>query len=104
MYSCTVSPWLSFAVAAQALGLARDLTDVVSQSIFDVSRLVEAARHQRFDPLLGGGSGDRTHAGIPPGGELDIRRKAGVDEPLGVGDRPFVKSGDPRRERLYERV
>src|SRR5258708_2162857 len=84
--------------------LARELTDVVSQSIFDVSRLVEAARHQRFDSLLGGGSADRTHARIPSGGELDIRRKTGVDEPLGVCDRPFVEPGDPGRERLHEPV
>src|ERR1700721_3045220 len=85
MYSCTVSPWLAFAVSAQALGLARDLTDVVSQSIFDVSRLVEAARHQRFDPLLGGGAADRTTARIPPAGEREL---------AAVARRPATDEGD----------
>src|SRR5258708_12360555 len=87
-----------------ATDLARELAQVVSQPIFDFSRFVEAAGHQGFDPLLGGGSADRSHARIPAGGELDVRRQAGVDEPLGVGDRPFVEPSDPRRERLYERV
>ena len=87
-----------------AADLARELAQVVSEPIFDISRFVEAAGHQRFDPFLGGGSADRSHARIPTGGELDIRRQAGVDEPLGVGDRPFVEPSDPRRERLYERV
>jgi hypothetical protein len=80
------------------------LAQIVSEPIFDIPRLVETARHQRFDPLLGGGSTERSYARIPPGTELDVRRQAGVDEPLGVGDRPFVELGDPRRERLYERI
>src|SRR5580692_2964282 len=87
-----------------APGLAPDLAQVVSKPIFDISRLVEASRHQRFDPILGGGSPERSNARIPPGAELDVRRQAGVDEALGVGDRPFVEPGDPCRERLYERV
>ena len=87
-----------------AADLACELAQVVSEPIFDISRFVEAARHQRFDPLLGGGSADRSHARIPPGGELDVRRQAGVDEALGVCDRPFVEPGDPGRERLYEPV
>jgi hypothetical protein len=62
---------------------------------------VEAARHQPFDPLLGGGSPERLDARIPPGADLDIRRQAGVDEAFRVGDRPFVELGDPGRERLY---
>src|ERR1700721_4767451 len=101
MYSCTVSPRLSFAVSAQDLGLERDLTDVISQSIFDIARLVEAYRHQRFDPLLRSRPADRSHACVPPSGELDIRRQAGVNETLRAGDRPFVEPGDPGRERLY---
>ena len=84
--------------------LARDLAQVVSEAIFDIPRLVEAARHQRFDPILGGRSPERSDARIPPGTELDVRRQAGVDEALGVSDRPFVELGDPGRERLYERV
>src|ERR1700691_4152121 len=84
--------------------LARDLAQVVSESIFDVPRLVEAARHQRLDPLLGSRSPERSDARIPPGAELDVRRQAGVDEPLGLGDRPFIELGDPGRERFYKRI
>src|SRR6202012_1706341 len=40
-------------------------------------------------------------AGVPAGAELDVRRQAGVDEALGLADRPFVEPGDPGRERLY---
>jgi len=76
-------------------GLARDLAQVVSEPIFDIPRLVEAARHKRLDPLLSGRSPERTDARIPPGAKLDVRRQAGVDEALGVGDRPFVEPGDP---------
>src|SRR5258705_7644604 len=86
------------------LDLARDLAHVISKPIFDIPRLVEAARHQRLDSILGSGSPERSDARIPPGAEFDVRRQAGVDEALGVGDRPFVESGDPGRERLYERV
>ena len=50
-------------------GLGRDLAQVVSEPIFDVPRLVEAARHQRFDPILGCGSPERSDARIPPGTE-----------------------------------
>jgi hypothetical protein len=85
-------------------GLARDLAQVVSESIFDIPRLVEAACDQRLDALLGGGSTERSDARIPPSAELDVRRQADVDEALGLSDRPFVELGDPGRERLYERV
>src|SRR5579871_1681561 len=88
---------------AAGAGLA-DLAQVVSEPIFDIARLVEASRHQRFDPILSGRSPERSNARIPPGAELDVRRQAGVDEALGVGDCPFVEPGDPGRERLYERV
>src|ERR1700683_1911385 len=85
-------------------GLARDLAQIVSEPIFDISWLVEAARHQRFDPFLGSRSPERSEARIPPGTELDVRRQAGVDEAFSVGDRPFVELGDPGRERFYERI
>jgi len=85
-------------------GLARDLAQVVSEPIFDIARLMEATRHQRFDPLLSRGSPERTDARIPSGTKLDVRRQARVDEALGVGDGPLVKLGDPGRKRLDERV
>ena len=80
------------------------LAQVVSEPILDVARLVEAVRYKRFDPILGGGSPERSDACIPSGAEFDVRRQAGVDEALGVGDRPLVEPGDPGRERLDERV
>ena len=58
----------------------------------------------RLDPLLGGRSPQRSDARIPTGAEFDIRRQAGVDEALGLSDRPFVELGDSGRERLYERI
>lgn len=39
--------------------LALDLAQVVPQPIFDIPGLVEAARHQSFDSVLGGGSPER---------------------------------------------
>src|ERR1700691_3268194 len=57
---------------ASGAGLARDLAEVVSESIFDIPRLVEAPRDQRLNPLLGGRSPERSDARIPPGAELDV--------------------------------
>jgi len=62
------------------------LSQVVSEPIFDIPRLVEAALDQRFDSVLCGRSPKRSNARIPPGAELDIRRQAGVEEALGLGD------------------
>ena len=91
-------------VADFGAGLARDLSQVVSEPIFDVAWLVEALRDEGFDSILGGGSTERSDAGVPSGAEFDIRRQAGIDEALGLGDRPFVEPGDPGRERFYECV
>jgi hypothetical protein len=44
-----------------------ELAQVVSEPIFDIPGLVEAERHQRFDPILGGWSPERSYASIPPG-------------------------------------
>src|SRR5580693_4873276 len=107
MFACRAArflPLLTELEPASTSILAMNLTKVVSKPIFCVTPLVEAALHQRFDPILGGGSTERSDARIPPSAKLDVRRQAGVDEALGVGDRPFVEPGDPRRERLYERI
>ena len=85
-------------------GLPPDLPQVVSESIFDIPGFVEAALHQRFDSTLCCRSPERSDARIPPRAEFDIRRQCGVDEALGLGDRPFIELGDPRRERLYEHI
>jgi len=83
---------------------ASQLTHMVSEPIFNITWLMETALHQCLYPGLAGGSPERSEARIPPGTELDVRRQAGVDEALGVGDRPFVEPGDPGCERLNERV
>jgi hypothetical protein len=59
---------------ASGAGLASDLAQVISEPTFDIPRLVEASRHQRFDPILGGGSPKRGDPRIPPGTKLDVRR------------------------------
>src|SRR5258706_12626832 len=79
-----------------AADLARELAQVVSEPIFDISWLVEAAGHQRFDPLLSGGSADRSHACIPAGGGLAVRGPARVDGALGGGDPPVFGPREPR--------
>ena len=85
-------------------GLARDLTQIIPEPIFDIPRFVEAARHQRFDPILGDRSPERSDTRIPPGVELDVRWQARIYEALGLADRPFVELGDPGCESLYESV
>jgi hypothetical protein len=51
------------------------LPQVVSEPIFGIPGLVEAASHQCFNPILGGGSPEWSDARIPPGTELDVRRE-----------------------------
>src|SRR4051812_22106177 len=46
--------------------LPRDLAEKVPQAVFDIARLVEPSSHQRLDPVLGGGSPDRSDTCIPP--------------------------------------
>src|SRR5579872_1849437 len=84
--------------------LARKLAQIVSEPIFDIAWLVEAALHQCSDSILCGRSPKRSDARVPPGTELDIRRQAGVDQTLSLSDRPFVELGDPGRERFNERI
>src|SRR5579871_5909405 len=100
--SCAPSATSRSSELASSADLARDLPQVISEPIFDIPGLVEAALHQRFDSILCGRSPERRDARIPPSAELDIRRQAGVDEALGLGDRPFVELCDPRRKRLDE--
>jgi len=84
--------------------LASDLAQVISEPIFDIPWLVETPRDQRLNPLLGGRSSERSDTCIPSGTQFDVRRQAAVDEALGLGNGPFVKAGDPCRERLYKRI
>src|SRR5581483_1649458 len=102
--SCVPAATSRSSELASSADLAGDLPQVVSEPIFDIPGLVEAALHQRFDSILCGRSPERSDARIPPGAKFDVRRQTGVDESLGLGDRPFVELGDSRRERLYERI
>jgi hypothetical protein len=66
--------------------------------------LVKALRHQCLDTGLSSRPPDRGHARIPAGAELDVRWQARVDEALGIGDGPFVESGNSGGQRFDERV
>jgi hypothetical protein len=65
---------------------------------------MEPAREQSLNAFLRGGTPQRRDARVPPGAELDVRRQAGIDEALGVGDCLLVKPGNPGRQRVHECV
>src|SRR5262249_11926227 len=86
-------------------GLSADLADVMSQTVFYISRFVKASLHQFLDPLLRGRAHDRGKAHIPLGCNFEVRRQAGhVDEVFGLGDRPLVERCDPGCERVHKPV
>ena len=62
------------AIAEGELLVVCDLAQVVSKPVFDVSRLMEAQRHQRFDTILGGRASERRNTRIPTRTELDVGR------------------------------
>src|SRR3954451_940164 len=79
--------------------------DIMSKSVLDVARTMEAARHQRLDPGLGGGPSKRGDEGVPLRCDLSIRWQAcGVDQALGVCDRLLVERGDPHCQSIDEAV
>ena len=69
-----------------------------AQAVFDIAGSLEASRGQRLDAILGGRAAQRCDAGVPAGTELDIRRQAGIDQPLRLSDRPFIEFGDTNRQ------
>src|SRR5258708_22641802 len=78
---------------------------IESQAIFCVSGLVKALLKQSLDLALRSRPGDRGHAGVPAGSDLDVRRQAGgTDEALRVRYRPLVKRRDARCQRVDEAV
>src|SRR4051794_33349724 len=82
-----------------------ELTDIMSKSILDVPRTMEAARHQRLDPGLGRGPSKRGDEGIPLRCDLSIRRQAcRVNQALGVCDGLLVERGNPHRQSIDEAV
>src|SRR5579871_6719093 len=64
--SCAPSATSRSSELASSADLARDLPQVVSEPIFDIPGLVEAALHQRFDSILCGRSpSEAMHASHP---------------------------------------
>jgi len=80
--------------------LMRDLAQMVGETILNIPGLMEASHDQGFDSILRGGSPERSNTRVPSSAEFDVRRQAGIDQTLGIGDRPFVELSDPGRERL----
>src|ERR1041385_1007439 len=73
---------------------------MVCETILNIPGLVEAARDQRFDSILRDGSPERSNTRVPASAKFDVRRQAGIDQTLGIGDRPFVELSDPGRQCL----
>src|SRR4051812_21102801 len=61
---------------AATVPLATDLPDVEAEPVLDIACTVEAARHQRLDPGLGGGTAERGQERVPLRLDLVIRRQA----------------------------
>src|ERR1700730_16610173 len=81
------------------------LAHVESESRFCISRLMKSLLEQSFDLALRGRTTDRSHAGLPAGGALDVFRQAGgAHEALGVGNRPLVERSDALCQRVDETV
>src|SRR4029077_20042584 len=83
---------------------AAEASQVIAQSIFDVSLLMEALLEQGLEIALRGRPSDRLYAGIPSLRDFDVRRQARVYETLRVRDRPFVEGGDAGRESIDKPV
>src|SRR6267378_454473 len=76
--------------------LTTKLADVISQSRFDVARLVEALFYQLLDPLLRGRSHDRGKANVPLWCNFVVRWQTRyVDKALGFADHSLVERRDP---------
>ena len=92
-------------IGMSALGVEAQLAQVEPESVLEIAGLLEPLFQEGCDVVLRGGSLDGGHAGVPAGSDFDVGRQAGgVDQALGVGDRPLVKRGDPGGERVDEIV
>src|SRR6266404_1093633 len=75
--------------------LAPELTDVISQAVFHITRLVKSLLHHLLDPLLRGRPHDRGEATIPARCDFEVMRQTGhVDEALRVAYCPLVERRD----------
>src|SRR4051794_24165378 len=84
---------------------AAELSDVETQSILDVAGTVEAACHQRLDPVLARGTAERGQKCIPLRPNFQICRQArDVNETLGLSDRLLVERRNAHCERFDKPV
>src|SRR6266446_5386101 len=84
--------WCDICILALVRCLLPEFADVVSQSIFDIARLVEPELHQPPDPLLRRRPSDGSEAHIPFRCDFEVRRQTrDVDEALGLADRLLVE-------------
>src|SRR6202020_1267558 len=73
--------------------------------MFRILGLVKPSLEQSFDFVLRGRPSDRSHARLPAGSDLDVRRRAGgAPKPLRVRTRPLVEGRDAPRQRVDEAV
>src|SRR5262245_18259524 len=74
------------------LWLATDLADVMTQTIFHMTRLVKSLFYQFLDPTLGGWPHNRGEAHLPLRCDLKVGRQAvHIDKALGLPDRPLIE-------------
>src|SRR5436190_23884991 len=85
--------------------LAAELSDVISQAVFYIARVVKSSLQQHPDPLLRGWPHDRSKAHIPLRCDFVVRRQTGhVDEALRLADRLLIERCDSLYKRIDERV
>src|SRR5882672_8393260 len=78
---------------------------MVSEPIFDIAGVMEAALHQRLDSELAGGAAQRGEESVPFKCDFRVGRQACyVNQSLGVGDRPLVERCDPSCQRIDKRI
>src|SRR6266404_298777 len=78
---------------------------MISEPIFDIAGMMEAALHQRLDSELAGGAAQRGEESVPFERDFRVGRQACyVNQTLGVSDRPFVERCDPSCQRIDKRI
>src|SRR5882724_1303684 len=78
---------------------------MISEPIFDIAGVMEAALHQRLESELAGGAAQRGEESVPFKRDFRIGRQACyVDQALRVSDRLLVERCDPYRQRIDKRI
>src|SRR4051812_12504863 len=88
----------TFVPVADLVSTARSLAQLPhceSQPVLDITGLLEASVQKGPDPLLCGGSPDRSDASLPARRDLDVGWQARrIHQALRIGDGPLVERGD----------